>query len=508
MAHSPKLTTETVIVTRPPATGKSAQQSVGGWGADLQLLEQVSKSGRAGRFRRTVVFCEVVADLLSVTLAVPLAYVIYRWLSLGKQIHYPTGAILGSASLLATIMVLMLDRVGAYRRGNSLLRVRETEQVLRVSTEAFAIIFAVSFFNSILFSRWLLVLCVTLVPLALLSQKFCLYLLIRGLHSRGYGIERVLIYGSGYTGRRVFSVLKRSPKLGLDPVAFADDDPAKAGSTVCELGYERRRSAPVASGPLNKDFLHKHSIDMVIVAIPSIKHQKFADIMDASLRANVRVSFVPGQLLPTSQWMDYQDIDGVLLASVGKLSSWGVYDAVKRLCDLLGSLVIIVLGIPVFLLLTMVIKIESRGPAFFRQQRIGKDGRPFWMYKFRTMRTTAAPYDYSPLSSNDPRITKVGKFVRRTSLDELPQLLNVLQGRMSLVGPRPEMPFIVAEYTPAQRQRLQVKPGITGLWQLSGDRAFLIHENIEYDLYYIQHRNLFMDLAILLHTSVFAMRGI
>jgi len=102
----------------------------------------------------------------------------------------------------------------------------------------------------------------------------------------------------------------------------------------------------------------------------------------------------------------------------------------------------------------------------------------------------------------------VGKFLRRTSFDELPQLLNVLEGSMSMVGPRPEMPFIVERYKPEHKQRLRIKPGITGLWQLSGDRASLIHENIEYDLYYIKNRNFFMDLAILIHTSIFAMRGI
>jgi len=117
-------------------------------------------------------------------------------------------------------------------------------------------------------------------------------------------------------------------------------------------------------------------------------------------------------------------------------------------------------------------------------------------------------YEFSPQSPNDPRITRVGRFLRRTSLDELPQLLNVLQGSMSLVGPRPEMPFIVESYSDKHRQRLCIKPGLTGLWQLSGDRAFLIHENLEYDLYYIQNRNVFMDLAILLHTSIFATRGI
>ena len=139
---------------------------------------------------------------------------------------------------------------------------------------------------------------------------------------------------------------------------------------------------------------------------------------------------------------------------------------------------------------------------------MGLNGRRFRMFKFRTMYTDAPTYAYSPKKSDDLRITRLGRLLRRTSLDELPQLLNVLMGSMSLVGPRPEMPFIVETYTERHSQRLQVKPGITGLWQLSGDRSYLIHENIEYDLYYIQHRNFFMDLAILLHTTIFAMRGI
>jgi len=130
------------------------------------------------------------------------------------------------------------------------------------------------------------------------------------------------------------------------------------------------------------------------------------------------------------------------------------------------------------------------------------------MYKFRTMYTDTARYQHSPTDSEDPRITKVGKFLRRSSFDEFPQLVNVIRGEMSLVGPRPEMPFIVEQYTPLQNQRLRVIPGITGLWQISADRAFLIHESIECDLYYIRNKSFFMDIAILLHTFVFAMRGI
>ena len=159
-------------------------------------------------------------------------------------------------------------------------------------------------------------------------------------------------------------------------------------------------------------------------------------------------------------------------------------------------------------MLAALIRLDSKGPALFRQERVGLNGRRFRMFKFRTMYADAPAYAYSPKESDDLRITRLGRFLRRTSLDELPQLLNVLLGNMSLVGPRPEMPFIVETYTERHSQRLQVKPGITGLWQLSGDRNYLIHENVEYDLYYIQHRNFFMDLAILLHTSIFAMRGI
>jgi lipopolysaccharide/colanic/teichoic acid biosynthesis glycosyltransferase len=124
------------------------------------------------------------------------------------------------------------------------------------------------------------------------------------------------------------------------------------------------------------------------------------------------------------------------------------------------------------------------------------------------MLTDAPQYDYSPTSTADPRITRIGRFLRRTSLDELPQIMNVLKGEMSLVGPRPEMPFIVEGYNALHRLRLMVKPGITGLWQLSADRASPIHENIEYDLYYIRNRCFFMDLAILLHTVIFAAKGI
>jgi exopolysaccharide biosynthesis polyprenyl glycosylphosphotransferase len=274
------------------------------------------------------------------------------------------------------------------------------------------------------------------------------------------------------------------------------------------MGYERRRCAPVESGPLCKDLLNKYEIDSIIVAIPSIGREHFLHIMEAAFRANVRLSFVPSHFLSSDSLVNYQDIDGVLLASLGQPTRKFGYELVKRFIDLFFAILCLTVGAPLFLLLAVLIRLDSPGPALFKQLRVGQGGRLFDMYKFRSMYAHVSGSDYSPKTPDDPRITRLGRFLRRTSLDELPQVLNVLEGSMSLVGPRPEMSFIVEQYGEKQRQRLQVKPGLTGLWQLSGDRAFLIHENIEYDLYYIQHRNLFMDLAILLHTAIFAMRGI
>jgi exopolysaccharide biosynthesis polyprenyl glycosylphosphotransferase len=476
--------------------------------ADLQVVYPRAAKSTATHFRRGILACEILADLLTITCAIRFGYAIYGTLNFGKHIHFSLSVIWAAGAIFSTVLVLMLDRVGAYRRGNSLLRVRETEQILRVSAEALLTVLTVSFFAQILVPRLLPVFCLSFVLLFLLIQKSLLYLIVHALHSRGYGNERVLIYGAGCTGRRVFSVLRASPKLGLPPVAVVDDDLDKVGSALFEMAYERRSSAHIIQGPVTRELLANRGIDLVIIAIPTIDREKFVATVEECLAANVRVSFVPSHLMSFDAWLDYRDIDGILLASFGKPAIRLSYEVAKRVFDVAASLLSIVLASPLFFFLAFLVKIDSKGPVFFRQERIGCDGRPFLMYKFRTMRTSASAYDYSPRESSDPRITRIGRFLRKTSLDELPQLFNVLQGQMSLVGPRPEMPFIVKEYTQRQRQRLGVKPGLTGLWQLSGDRAFLIHENIEYDLYYIRNRNFFMDLAVILHTLIFAMRGI
>lgn len=460
------------------------------------------------RFELAVTACEVVADFITVILAAVLSYALYRSLELGKHAHYASAEHLFAVGGFALFFVLMLDRGGAYRPGNSLLRVKETERVLRVSAQSFLVILPFTFLAQFYFSRWLFLIAFALTPLMVALQKQAIHLAIRYLHLRGYGVRKVAIYGAGYTGRRVYSAMVRSPKLGLSPVAFFDNDPAKAGTSVMELGYQHRRSAPVIHGNPTKKMLTECDVTELVIAIPSISRERFLKVTSEAWEAGARISFVPGNFLSNDAPIEYANIDGLLLSSLGELRARPAYEASKRILDVVLSIVLLVLTAPLWLLLSILVRSDSKGPALFRQKRVGRDGALFDLYKFRTMYIEAPSYDYSPRAANDPRITRIGKYLRRTSLDELPQLLNVIRGEMSLVGPRPEMPFIVEQYDDRQRQRLQVKPGITGLWQLSADRAFLIHENIAYDVYYINNRGLFLDLAILIHTMLFAMRGI
>ena len=461
-----------------------------------------------GQFEAVTSALERLADLAAVMSAVLFARFAYGLLQVGRQVHYSNGTIVTAALAFAIVFVLLLDHDGAYKRGNSLLRIRETERILRVSTQAFGMVFLVTFFFSHPFSRWVVALAVVFVPLLLVIEKQFLYLLIRHLHSRGYGVQNVVMYGAGYTGRLVFSALVRSPKLGLNPVAIVDDNEDLAGQEVFEYGYRRERSVPVTAGPLTGDLIRERGASLVVVGIPSLSRQRLQEITAEAFAAGAEVAFVPQLSFGLSTSTDYVDIDGVLIASLGHPPQKRLYETTKRIFDCCAAFALLVLTAPLWAVFACYIRWDSEGPVFFRQTRVGHEGRPFELYKFRSMRVDALKYDLHPTEADDPRITRAGRWLRRTSLDELPQLINVLKGEMSLVGPRPEMPFIVERYNASHRRRLQVIPGLTGLWQLSADRSFLIHENIQYDLYYIRDRNFFMDLAILLHTAVFAMKGI
>jgi undecaprenyl phosphate N,N'-diacetylbacillosamine 1-phosphate transferase len=172
----------------------------------------------------------------------------------------------------------------------------------------------------------------------------------------------------------------------------------------------------------------------------------------------------------------------------------------KRILDLLVTLPTVVLMLPVFIVLTIAIKLSGKGPVIFRQERAGKNGKPFMFYKFRTMRFDVDPFGPSPKSKDDPRLTKIGKLMREYSLDELPQLFNVLKGDMSIVGPRPLYISQMTEWDERQKKRLIVKPGLTGLAQISGRGEITREEKLELDVKYVETAGFWLDLKIILKT--------
>ena len=184
------------------------------------------------------------------------------------------------------------------------------------------------------------------------------------------------------------------------------------------------------------------------------------------------------------------------------------YSTGKRIVDIAFSGIGILVISPFWLIIPLLIKKEDGGPALFSQERVGLNGKKFKIYKFRSMKIDTPKYANCPTWQSDPRVTKIGKWLRKTSIDELPQLINIFKGDMSLVGPRPEMPFIVDDYNVMERKRLLVKPGLTGLWQVSPYRNYEINHNLEYDFYYIENQSFILDFVILVMTVYFVIRGI
>ncbi len=457
-----------------------------------------------------VVLAEASADFVICAGGLLAAYVICEFSSIHSQ-----NSLRGTRQLLAlsvvcgVLTVFLGNREGSYSGSSGLLQIRETERAIRCPTQA---LFLLSLASALLKQDvpWMaFVVAFAFVPCVLMIEKHIFAICVSRIRQKYSSMVRVVVYGAGESGRSIASTLSRSSRLGFHPVAVIDDSPGQSKDVLFEMGYRRLRSIAVDREPVSQARLKSCHAEMLMIAVANLPRERVDAATRAAHEAGVEVSLVYGPTVQEGNCFRYLDIDGLFLASTGRPCTSFYYAIVKRVADLLLSLFLLAALAPLFILIAILIRLDSPGPVFIAQKRIGRNGRVFNMYKSRSMHADAFGYDPSPTSSDDPRITRVGRFLRWTSLDELPQLANVVLGDMSLVGPRPEMPFIVEGYTSDQRQRLQVTPGITGLWQLSADRAFPIHENLHYDLYYIRNRSLSMDLAILIHTLFFAVgRGI
>lgn len=447
-------------------------------------------------------------DLSAVIAAILVADTLYRAAEPSRAVRYAPSAVVFSAGGFGLLFVFLLERHGGYRPCVSLLAIRETERVLRVTLQSFSVALVAAYFSLVHISRLALGLTVVLVPLFVTVEKWEARHLLRRVVGKRHGTRKAVILGTGNAARRIYTALVRSPKFGVTPIAFIADSNPNAPTAIFECAYQREHSAPVLSGPVCPEFFRQLRASVLIIADSTLSRESILVQVRKASEAGISSYFASGDFLEPGYWLEYAEVDGIMLAHVSRGSTRMLYDFGKRALDLTVAAIGIMLFAPLAAVLALIVKLTSPGPVFFRQERVGKQGQLFAMYKFRSMYVDAPEYGYSPTAGRDPRVTPIGRMLRRTSIDEIPQLINVLLGQMSLVGPRPEMPFIVEQYTPLQQQRLAVKPGITGLWQISADRAFLIHQNPEYDLYYVRNRSLFMDVAIVLHTFLRAAHGV
>lgn len=315
---------------------------------------------------------------------------------------------------------------------------------------------------------------------------------------RGKGGSRTAIVGCGELGQVVAERIRRYHSLGYTQVGFVstDDGPDSVG------GF------PVL-GKLEElpEIIEEHSVDEVLVAQRDLDVDRLMTVISRCRELPVQFNLVAGPLQLLTGGAEISGLADLPVVPLERRHFPWWQSALKRAMDVVLGAILLVLAAPLLVIAALLIRRETKASAIFAQERVGRDGKPFTMLKFRTMAPSADPYADAPLDENDERVTRIGRWLRRYSLDELPQLINVLRGEMSLVGPRPEMSFIVERYAPWQQRRLEVRPGLTGLWQILGRKDLPLRENIEYDFYYLNNRSLLMDLAILLRTIPAVLRA-
>jgi Undecaprenyl-phosphate glucose phosphotransferase len=319
----------------------------------------------------------------------------------------------------------------------------------------------------------------------------------------GIGLKRILIAGAGDLGRLVADRMLQHRELGFQVVGFVDD---RAGGD--HIGY---RGLPLL-GTLAEvaEIGRRERVDHLYVTLPLEEHAKLLDLMDTASREFIDVKVVPDLLQFIALRARLEDLDGLPVINVNEVPLQGFNAWLKRALDIvLSTAAMVVLAIPLAIISALV-KWTSPGPVFYKQERMGLDGKPFTVYKFRSMEEHAED-STGPVwaRDDDPRATRIGRWLRRLDLDELPQFWNVLRGDMSIVGPRPERPFFVEQFKhriPQYMLRHKVKAGITGWAQVNGWRGNTsLEKRIEYDLYYIENWSVTLDLKIMWLTLV---RGI
>lgn len=452
-------------------------------------------------FRERSSLLAVIARGLDAT-AILLAGWIAHDIRMGRWVlpeHYQIALLLG-----ALFTLVCFSALGTYQwsRGSSIPRQLRQVIVAWLLVAAVLMAVAVATKTNIHFSRQWMAWWLVLGAGTLVAGRIGLTLVLRTMRERGWNRSRIVLIGAGTQAAEVIERLRRAPWIGLEIEAVFSLEPRDSGSSA---GAEIR--------PLDElgTFVERQRIDEVWLTLPAGAEVHIPEILQQLAHSTAGIRYVPGiqDLLLMNPAIS--EVAGMAVLDLNVTSMQGINRILKCIEDRVLAAVILVLISPLLLAIAICVKLDSRGPALFKQRRNGVDGRPIKVYKFRTMDVDQPEFDkVHQACRDDPRVTRVGRFLRRTSLDELPQFFNVIQGRMSIVGPRPHA-LVHNEYykhrVEAYMRRHCVKPGITGWAQVNGyrgetDTLEKMQKRVEHDLWYIDNWSLWLDLRIIALTLV------
>jgi len=371
--------------------------------------------------------------------------------------------------------------------------------IFKVTSLSVLILTAITFFfREFSYSRVVVVYFWIVVTILISVSHWLVRRILVLVRGQGWNLQRVLVVGAGELGQTVVEKLNLHPEIGFQVVGFLTRHPEKIGKSFqkCKVLGEYQDVSKV---------IRDYEVDQLFIALPLQAHDRLEKVLDNLGEETVDIKVVPDLLQYMNIHSGVEELDGLPIVNLAESPLYGWNIVIKRTSDIILSCLAIMMIAPFMLLIALLVKAESRGPVFYRQERVGLDRRVFSMLKFRSMRQEAEN-STGPVwaKEKDERRTMIGKFLRKTSLDELPQLFNVLKGEMSLVGPRPERSVFIEDFKqsiPHYMLRLKMKAGLTGWAQVNGWRGNTsLQKRIECDLFYIKNWSLLFDLKIIFMT--------
>jgi len=440
-------------------------------------------------------------DVFAVFVAVFLAHRLQRYLkpdSVERFLIYLPFLLI---TIISVVLVSYLNQRYHGRRPSSFID--SLSKSLGTTTVAYLLALVITFFifknefdaGTANYPRGFLLAAWALTVLLISLGRWLVARIITFIQAHGYGRQRVLVVGSGEVGRMLVQKLQGNSGIAHEVVGYVDANGATPGvMDTPNLG----RPADLPT------IIEDHDIDEVVIGLPEASHREIVNIISLCEREKVSIKVFPDVFQIMATEVSVSDLGGLPLLTVRDVALRGWRLSLKRMFDLVFGAMALVLLSPLMLLTALLVKIESPGPVFYIQERMGLDAQSFPMLKFRSMRTDAEAAGPGWTTEDDPRKTRLGSIIRRISVDELPQLINVVRGDMSLVGPRPERPVYVEQfrqYIPRYMDRHREKAGITGWAQVNGLRGDTsIVERTKYDLWYIENWSLWLDFKILTRT--------